>query len=106
MDIKIIRLITGEDLLCEMIETGTQTGSASEVTVKNPVRIVVMPSKTDPKVPSIGLAPWCEFSESKVVSLRWDHIIFCVDPVNEFKNQYQSMFGGILTPPKKLILPE
>lgn len=103
MDIKIIRLITGEDILCEKVSSATEL---IHIEVKNPVRIVVMPSKADPKVPSIGLAPWCEFSESKVVSLRWDHIIFCVDPVNEFKNQYQSMFGGILTPPKKLILPE
>ncbi len=64
-----------------------------------------MPSKTDPKVPSIGLAPWCEFAADKTMILQKEHVLFNVEPINEFKNQYQSMFGSIVTPPK-LILPE
>lgn len=101
MNIRILRLITGEDLLCEQVSV-----TDAVVTIKNPVRIVVMPSKADPHTPSIGLAPWCEFAADKTMILQKEHILFNVEPINEFKNQYQGMFGGILTPPNKLILPE
>jgi hypothetical protein len=105
MDIVIVRLLTGEDILCELSDVSREP-SPEVLEIKNPVRIVVMPSKADPKVPSIGLAPWCEFNANKTVSLRREHILYIIEPVADFKNQYKSMFGGIITPTKNLILPE
>lgn len=103
MEIRIIRLITGEDILCDLVSGDKLDGL---VVVKNPVRIVLMPSKADPKTPSIGLAPWCEFSESKMIELQAAHVLYVVKPIAEFQNQYKAMFGGVITAPQRLILPE
>lgn len=102
MDVKILRLITGEDLLCERTKTIGPTHH-----VRNPVRIVVMPNKNDPQNPNVGLAPWCEFAATKEFEIKDEHVLVVTEPHHEFINQYQTMFGGILTPPpSKLILPE
>lgn len=102
MDIKIVRLITGEELLSEVVFRGPQT-----VKVKRPVRIMVMPSKDNPREPSVALAPFGEFAAEKEFEFDMSHVLLVYDPVVEFKNQYQKMFGGILTPPtQKLIVPD
>jgi hypothetical protein len=100
MSVKIIKLITGEELLGEILPS-------SEVIckVKNPVRIVVMPNKIDPKTPNIGFAPWAEFSDDKEFILDKTHILTIMTPINEFVNQYNSMFGGLVVPKSNLIIP-
>lgn len=100
-NIKIIRLLTGEELLADLLPTIT----AKEVTIKNPVRIVVMPNKIDPKTPNVGFAPWSEFSEDKTFTLDKSHILCIMAPIKEFINQYNTMFGGIVMPTGNLILP-
>jgi hypothetical protein len=46
-NVKIIKLVNGDELLAEI------TTSTDILKVKNPVRIVVMPNKIDPKTPNI-----------------------------------------------------
>jgi len=99
MKVKIIKLITGEELLAEVV------GDDTMVRVKNPVRIVVMPNKIDPKTPNIGFAPWAEFSDDKEFALDKSHIVAIMTPIKEFVNQYSSMFGGLVVPKSNLILP-
>jgi len=100
MSVKIIKLITGEELLGEILPS-------SEVVcrVKNPVRIIVMPNKIDPKTPNIGFAPWAEFSDDKEFVLDKSHVLAIMTPINEFVNQYNSMFGGLVVPKSNLIIP-
>ena len=99
MNAQIIKLITGEELLAEVV------GDDTMVRVKNPVRIVVMPNKIDPKTPNIGFAPWAEFSDDKEFTLDKSHIVAIMTPIKEFVNQYSSMFGGLVVPKSNLILP-
>lgn len=99
-NLKIIKLITGEDLLAEVETEGDVT-----TTVKNPVRIVLMPNKVDPKTPNVGFAPWMEFSEDKTIDIDNFHILAKMTPIKEFANHYNSMFGGIVVPTSNLILP-
>ena len=100
MKVQIIKLITGEELLAEIV------GDDTMVRVKNPVRIVVMPNKIDPKTPNIGFAPWAEFSDDKEFTLDKSHIVAIMTPIKEFVNQYNSMFGGLVVPTgSNLILP-
>lgn len=99
MSVKIIKLVSGEELLAEALE-GKET-----VVVKNPVRIIVMPNKIDPKTPNIGFAPWAEFSDDKNFTLDRAHIICIMTPIKEFINQYNSMFGGLVLPTSNLITP-
>lgn len=99
MKVQIIKLITGEELLAEVV------GDDTMIRVKNPVRIVVMPNKIDPKTPNIGFAPWAEFSDDKEFALDKSHIVAIMTPIKEFVNQYSSMFGGLVVPKSNLILP-
>ena len=100
-NIKILKLITGEELVSEVIND-----EGSTLKIKNPVRIIMMPNKADPKTPSVGLAPWAEFSEDKEIVLYKSHVLCIMTPIREFINQYNSIFGGIVLPSSKLILSE
>ena len=99
-DIKLIKLLNGQDIVAEVISQTNET-----VRIKNPVAVVVVPSRTDPKTPSVGLAPWAEFSEDKMMSINSFHVMCITTPVKEFINQYNTIFGGIVMPSSKLIVP-
>ena len=101
-NIKIIKLITGEELLAEVT---ISSPIPTSITMKNPVRIVVMPNKLDPKTPNVGFAPWAEFSEDKTFDLDKAHILAIINPIKEFVNQYNTMFGGLVVPSSNLIIP-
>jgi hypothetical protein len=64
-----------------------------------------MPNKVDPKTPNVGFAPWAEFSDDKTFTIDKSHIIAIINPIKEFINQYNSMFGGLVVPSSNLILP-
>ena len=104
-EIKLIKLLNGEELLAEVFPQ-SHNAFMGKLIVKNVVRVVVIPNKLDPKTPSIGFAPWMEFSDDKEVKIN-EAIIICVtNPVKEFLTQYQSMFGKVVTPTMGgLILP-
>ena len=100
LNLQIMKLINGHEILGDVInETDTH------VTVKEPVRVVAIPSKTSPQNPTVGFAPWAEFSEQKEFTIHKAHVIVSMKPVQEFINQYNAMFGGIVAPPSKLIVP-
>ena len=96
-DLKIIRFLGGEEVMAEILEQNKEV-----VKVKNAIRVVVMPSKADPKNPQVGFAPYAEFSEDKEISLNASLIVSMYNPVKEFISEYTSMFSGILTPGKGL----
>jgi len=100
MNVKYIKLLNGEELIAEVVTEDLRT------TIKNPIRLVLMPSKADPKNPQVGLAPWAEFSDDKEIVLDRSHILCIMTPIQEIVNQYNAIFGGILAPSSKLILPQ
>lgn len=99
-NLKILKMISGEELLVEVVKE-----SDSFIELKNPVRIIVVPTKTNPQTPSVGFAPWAEFSDEKQFTIHRAHIIVTMTPIQEFVNQYNSIYGGIVTPSSKLIIP-
>lgn len=106
MNIKIIKLITGEELLAEVAINEV----VGELMIKNPVRIVVIPAdprmQYDPKkTANIGLAPWAEFTDDRQFKLDMSHVLAIMNPIKEFVNQYKGMFGGLVVPTNNLILP-
>jgi hypothetical protein len=100
MSVQIVRLLTGEDLLGQVMPS-----SFDILKIQNPVRVVVMPNKLDPKTPNVGFAPWAEFSEQKVFEIDKRHVLCIMEPIKEFTNQYNSMFGGIVVPSSSFIIP-
>lgn len=102
MSVKLIKLITGEEVLAEIAATSPIPNA---LTMKNPVRVIVMPNKIDPKTPNIGFAPWAEFSDEKTFEVDKSHVLCIMTPIKEFVNQYNSMFGGLVVPSSNLIMP-
>jgi hypothetical protein len=103
--ITILRLVSGEEILTEVVgEVSTPLG-ATHLKIKNPVRIIVMPSKLDKEAPQVALAPWLHFAANKEQNIPMASIILDYEPVPEFVNQHKSLHGGIVVPPTKLVLP-
>lgn len=100
MNIKLLRLLTGEEILAEILPSGDEV-----CRIKNPIRVIVVSNKVDPKTPSIGFSPWIEFSDDKEFTIDKSHIVVIMNPITEFVNQYNSMFGGLVLPKSNLILP-
>ena len=99
-NLMLIRLSTNEEIMGEVTSNSGQV-----MTVKNPVRVVVVPSKTDPSNPSVAFAPFLQWSDDKELTLNANHVIVTATPISEFVNQYNSMFGGLVVPKTGLIKP-
>lgn len=101
MTVKLIRFLTGEEIIAEIFSEGSD-----RLVVKNPLRIIVIPSKVPSQNPNVGFAPFAEFSQDNIFEFNLGHILCTMNPIKEFLNQYNLSFGGIITPPSQgLILP-
>lgn len=99
-NLKIVRIIGQNDVIAEVV---SQTDKVLKL--KNAVRLFVFENKTDPKKPTVAMAPFCEFSENADVDINMQHVIALMNPNAEFVNQYNSVFGGIIVPEKNFIVP-
>jgi len=97
-NIRIIKLITGEELI------GDVTDHGMTYSIKNGVIVAIVPSRTNPQQPSIGLAPWLPYAENEQVTITKSNVVYDAKPVKEMINNYNSIFGGIITPPKTLLV--
>lgn len=94
MDIKLIKLVTGEEIAAEIVSDDGDT-----VTVKNCIAVVLNPSREGF---SYGFLPWGGLSPSNK-SINWSKIVYAAEAGDDLRNNYNSMFGGIVTPPQQLI---
>lgn len=92
-EIKIVRISTGEELICEV------SGGPDHYTLKDVA--ILIPTQQN----SLGLAPFMAYSDApKGMSIPGNFVMFMVDPVEDLKAQYQTMFGKIATPSQKIIV--
>jgi hypothetical protein len=99
MNIKLVKLLSGEDLIADVNVVVTR------LNMKNPLRVVVMPSAAG-QSPNVGFAPWAPFSKDTDFKLDMAHVLAIMEPVDEFVQQYKMTVSPIVTPPQsKLILP-
>ena len=98
-NLKLIRML-GEEIIAEVLDENNTT-----LTVKNAVRIVVIPDQMNPKSPQVGLAPFLQFSDQKELVINKNLVITTATPLTDFVNQYNSLFGGIQVPTSKIITP-
>ena len=86
-NIKLVRLITGEEILCKC--DNTPTG----VIIKDPMIIVPMGQG------KLGFARWLPYANTEGgVAINTDNVMFIVDPDSELKNQYTSASSGLVLP--------
>ena len=94
MTVKLIRMWSGEDVIADLIKD-----EASSITITDP--IVAVPSQQQGQ---IAFAPWSPLSQKGEIEITSKYIVYTSDPQPDIIEQYNSMFGKISKPSKKLIL--
>lgn len=101
MDIKVLKLVTGEEVMGEVIVENN-----GNFTLNNVVGIAVVRGKDGQ--PNVGFSPFPLYAEAESNIHRIfksEHIVYSYVPAEDFKSNYDQIFGtGLITPPKKLIV--
>ena len=94
MDIKVLRMNTGEEVIFTLIKENDDC-----VVVQN--ALVAVPSAQG----QIGFAPWSVLSkEEDHIKIEKKYIVYLIDTRDEIVENYKKIFSPIETPSKKLIL--
>lgn len=91
MSVKIVRMLSGEDVLCDCEDKDTFFEFENAV--------VVVPTQQS----SVQFVPYSPFSTKDPLSINKDMVVFIAEPDNSLVNQHKKMFGGILTPDSVLV---
>ena len=99
MDVKLLRLTTGEDIVAEMVYS-----DASITTIKKP--FVLIPMAQNPGSSSetkLYFSPFIPFAENEEMHIKEENIITVNDPKSEIKDNYLQYVGAIVPVEKKII---
>ena len=86
--IKIVKLITGEELIADL------AGGDITLTWSKPCVLQVVPSRQNPDQPMMGMFPYAPYTEDHSIDVDVDKIVWDAKPVKELYNQYNSAFGS------------
>lgn len=91
MEVKLLRVITGEEIIAEIVDE-----SQSAVTIKN--ALVVIPTQQ-----SVGFAPWATVidREKPEIYLDRQHIVYVASVDESIRNKYDEVYGSKLVKPEK-----
>ena len=96
IDVKLIRIITGEEVVAELLEE-----TASFIKVQN--GLVVLPTAQ-----SVGFAPWATVisKENPEITVQKTHVVYLAEVQEDVAKKYNEMYGSKLVTPssKKLIV--
>ena len=95
MNVKLIRVVTGEEIVAEVVSETDNT-----VTVQN--ALVVLPTNN-----GVGFAPWATVvsKDEPEITVSRNHLVYVAEVQEDVASKYKEMFGNIITPAeKKLIL--
>lgn len=95
MNVKLIRMWSGEDVVAEIVEE-----TDDFLTLVNP--IVAVPAGQG----QVGFAPWSPLLRGKdtPLAVRKDYVVYVADTQDEMVEQYKGMFSLIQTPKSNLVL--
>ena len=100
MNIKVFKLRNNEDVMGEI-----DSIDDDDIILKNPVGIAVVRGQNGQ--PSVGFAPFPLHAEQKTgatVAISKKNIVYSYEPAEDFKNNYNQIFGsGIVVPNKQII---
>jgi len=91
-NIQIVRLTSGEELIAD---AAIQTDGylLSDIAV-------LIPTQQN----QLGLAPFMAYGVPKDgIFFKNEHIMFLIEPVDGLRQQYQTMFGKVITPTTSII---
>lgn len=95
MNVKLIRMWSGEDVVADLIEE-----KEDSIVLTNP--IVAIPNGQG----SLGFAPWSPLLKGKdePVEVTKKYVVYITDTQEQVAQQYADMFSIIQTPNKQLIV--
>jgi len=103
--LRIFKLINGEDVLAQL-----ENQEGSNFTLLNPVGITIVRGPNGQ--PSVGFSPFPIHAEQeqpsvkmhKTIDIPKSSVVYSYDPAQDFKNNYDQLFGaGIVLPNKQII---
>lgn len=94
--IKILRLISGEEVLGEILNE-----TRDNIIVKNPCLIGLMMAQDGR--PNLNMQRMLTFSEDTEVSMNRNHILFMTSVDSKIENKYNEIFGNIIVAQPKII---
>ena len=95
MTVKLIRMWSGEDVIADIIEETTDS-----IVITDP--IVAVPSQQQGQ---IGFAPWSPLlAKGEGIEVTKKYVVYEAEPSPDIIEQYNTMFGKISQPTKKLNL--
>jgi len=93
MDVRIVKLITGEELL-------TQLEPHDEgQTLKQPMVLIMQPGPQG----GLQMVPFLMLAKGDSVDVRDENILFTYEPKEELANAYRQQVGSIVTAPANAI---
>jgi hypothetical protein len=95
MNIKLIRLTSGEEILAKIIE---ETSNGYQV--NRPA--IILPAGQG----RLALVPWLPYAETEDMLIPDKVIAFSITPKSEMVKEYNTMVSGILIPDNKVATPK
>jgi len=94
MNVKLLRIVTGEEVIAEVLSEDTDS-----ITVKNGLVVI-------PNAQSVGFAPWATVISKQKPEITVDRkfLVYVVECDVDVVEKYESIFSPIDKPSKKLIL--
>ena len=91
-NIQIVRLTSGEELIAD-VAIQTDGYLLSDIAV-------LIPTQQN----QLGLAPFMAYGVPKDgIFFKNEHTMFLIEPVDGLRQQYQTMFGKVITPTTSII---
>lgn len=95
-EVKLFKFASGEEVVAEVVERTPNT-----IKIKNPLNAVVQPDQRGGI--SYGFIPWVGLTDGNL-EVYTDKLILEAEPRDEVINSYNTQFGNIVTPSKKIIV--
>ena len=94
MNVKLLRIVTGEEVIAELLSEDTDS-----ITVKNGLVVI-------PNAQSVGFAPWATVISKQKPEITVDRkfLVYMAECDVDVVEKYESIFSPIEKPSKKLIL--
>ena len=96
IDVKLLRIVTGEEVIAELLSETEDT-----ITVQN--GLVVLPTNN-----GVGFAPWATVisKDNPEITISKTHLVYVAEVQEDVCKKYNEMFGSKLITPdsKKLIV--
>ena len=100
-DVRMFRTIGGEDVIAEYVKTTEQ----GDVFI-NAIQLVIVPSRERPGEQSYAFSPYPQYaqpeSKAEITFNANLGIQFYITPDEQFLDQYNKVFGKIVTPSQKI----